>query len=77
MGVPVYEDIYALSQMVQWMWRSRIRSGEPIHAFIPSSRMRGLFKQWLAARSTIELVNAADPANRFFTEMILPSRAAA
>jgi hypothetical protein len=49
MGVPVYEDLYALSQMVQWMWRSRIRSLEPINVFVPSSRMRGLFERWLEA----------------------------
>jgi hypothetical protein len=77
MGVPVYEDLYAVSQMVQWMWRSRIRSGEPIHVFVPSERMRGLLKRWLATGSTIELVNETDPSNRFFTAMILPGRCSA
>ena len=75
MGVPVYEDLYALSQMVQWIWRSRVREQEPISVFIPSERMRGLLKRWLKAGSTIELVNEIDPRNRFFTEMILPAAA--
>ena len=75
MGVPIYEDLYALSQMAQWMWRSRIREGEPIHVFVPSERMRGLLKRWLDADSAIELVNEIDPSNRFFTEMLLPTAA--
>jgi hypothetical protein len=77
MGVPVYEDLYALSQMVQWIWRSRVREKEPISVFVPSERMRGLLKRWLEAGSTIELVNEIDPGNRFFTEMILPAQQAA
>jgi hypothetical protein len=75
MDVPVYEDLYALSQMVQWIWRSRIREKEPITVYIPSERMRGLLKRWLDAGSTIELVNEIDPRNHFFTEMILPTAA--
>jgi hypothetical protein len=65
-GCPVYEDLYALSQMVQWMWRSRIRSLEPINVFIPSSRMRALFERWLEAASTVELVKEIDPSNPYF-----------
>jgi hypothetical protein len=47
-GITVDEDLYALSAMLQWIWRSRIRNGEAIHLFIPSERMRGLLKAWLA-----------------------------
>ncbi|WP_363347251.1 DEAD/DEAH box helicase family protein [Methylocystis echinoides] len=46
-GITVDEDMYALSAMIQWIWRSRIRRGEPIHVFIPSERMRGLLREWL------------------------------
>ncbi|MFN3890763.1 MAG: hypothetical protein ACK4MV_10230 [Beijerinckiaceae bacterium] len=46
-GVPVDEDLYALSSMIQWVWRSRIRNGEAIDLYIPSERMRGLLKDWL------------------------------
>lgn len=45
-GVKVDEDLYALSELVQWLWRSRIRNGEPIHAYIPSERMRELLDKW-------------------------------
>lgn len=40
-------DQYALNGVIQWIWRSRIRNGEPISIYIPSSRMRSLFKGWL------------------------------
>ncbi|UZF92951.1 hypothetical protein [Bosea sp. NBC_00550] len=46
-GIAMDEDAYALSEMVQWIWRSQIREGEPIIVFIPSGRMRGLLKDWL------------------------------
>jgi len=77
-GVPVYEDLFALNQMLQWMWRSAIREGKPIHAFVPSERMRGLLKRWLNAASTVELVRETDPSNPYFKGMLIPdSRAIA
>lgn len=45
-GISVNEDLYAISELVQWLFRSRIRNGEPIHAYIPSERMRDLLEQW-------------------------------
>lgn len=45
-GVTVNEDLLALSDMLQWIWRSRIRNGESIKLYLPSSRMRGLLKRW-------------------------------
>jgi len=39
---------YALSSMLQWVWRSAIRENQPINIFIPSSRMRNLFADWLS-----------------------------
>ena len=41
------EDKYALSQLIQWIWRSAIRKGEKIVIYIPSIRMRMLLKKWL------------------------------
>jgi hypothetical protein len=58
--------------MLQWLWRSRVRNGEPVTVFIPSARMRGLLQRWLDAKSTMELVNEADPSNPYFQGMILP-----
>lgn len=45
--VDVDEDGYALSEMLQWIWRSAIREGNEIWVYIPSSRMRGLLQNWL------------------------------
>lgn len=48
-GVKVDEDLLALSNLLQWMWRSAIRKEEPekINIYIPSIRMRTLLEQWL------------------------------
>lgn len=46
-GVPVDEDMYALSTMIQWIWRSAIRNGEDIDIYIPSKRMRTLLINWM------------------------------
>ena len=45
--IEVNSDSYALSEMLQWIWRSRIRNGLPVNIYIPSSRMRNLLEQWL------------------------------
>jgi hypothetical protein len=46
-GAVVDDDAYALSTMVQWVWRSAIRNGGHIQIYIPSERMRTLFCDWL------------------------------
>ena len=46
-GHSVKEDIYAISEMVQFIWRSAIRNNEPINLYIPSSRMRNFLIKWL------------------------------
>lgn len=50
-GVEVDEDGYALSEMLQFIWRSAIRNGEEIWIYIPSARMRNLLKQWIEDNS--------------------------
>lgn len=47
-GANVLEDEYALSVMIQWIWRSAIRDGEEIWIYIPSKRMRTLLHKWIA-----------------------------
>ena len=42
------KDLYALSEMLQWIWRSRIRNGQDINIYIVSKRMRRLLNQWLS-----------------------------
>ena len=46
-GIDVDEDLYALSIMIQWIWRSAIRCGEEIYIYIPSRRMRSLLMNWM------------------------------
>ena len=42
-----FKDAYALTELIQWVWRSRVRKGEPITLYLPSPRMRRLFEEWL------------------------------
>lgn len=46
-GAVVDEDGYALSEMIQWIWRSAVREGKDVWIYIPSSRMRNLLIDWL------------------------------
>jgi hypothetical protein len=46
-GVVINQDMYALSEMIQWIWRSAIRDDKSISIYIPSARMRGLLQDWL------------------------------
>ena len=47
-GIEVSDDMYALSNMIQWIWRSAIRDGDEIEIYIPSRRMRELLINWIA-----------------------------
>lgn len=46
-GIVVDEKNWALSEMIQWIFRSAIRNDEPIDIYIPSKRMRNLLEEWL------------------------------
>lgn len=46
-GIHPKEDVFALSEMVQWIWRSAIRKDEPIKVFVLNLRMRKLLEEWL------------------------------
>ncbi|MCD7904073.1 MAG: DEAD/DEAH box helicase family protein [Clostridiales bacterium] len=46
-GIEIDQNLYALSEMIQWIWRSRIRIDENINIYIPSARMRRLLNNWL------------------------------
>ena len=49
LGCPTKEfrDAYGLTELIQWIWRSRIRNGEPITLYLPSPRMKRLLLDWL------------------------------
>jgi hypothetical protein len=46
-GVTVNENLFALSELLQWVFRSRIRKGQEINIYIPSKRMRNLLEDYL------------------------------
>lgn len=45
--IQINQDEYALSEMLQWIWRSAIRNGKDIQIYMPSARMRTLLYQYL------------------------------
>ena len=42
------EDMYALSEMIQFICRSAIRKNEKIYVYVPSERMRNLLRQYVS-----------------------------
>lgn len=46
-GAKIDKDVFALSELIQWVWRSQIRNKKPINLCILSTRMRILFEDWL------------------------------
>lgn len=57
------QDKYALSEMIQWIWRLRVRNNPTDYGdrttrlYIPSSRMRKLLTDWLYQYSDREVVS--------------------
>lgn len=47
-GVKIDQNRFALAEMLQWIWRSRIRKGLDIWVFIASTTLRKLFYKWLS-----------------------------
>lgn len=43
----ISNDDYALTELIQWLWRTQVRDGKPITLYIPSDRMRDLLLKWL------------------------------
>ncbi|WP_437828595.1 hypothetical protein ACQRXC_13355 [Niallia taxi] len=50
-GIKIDEDLWALSELIQWLFRSAIRQGNPVNLYIPSSRMRGLLEKYLSGKA--------------------------
>jgi len=42
-----FKEDYALTEFIQWLYRTRVRKGEPIRVYIPSKRMERIFRSWL------------------------------
>lgn len=50
-NIEVDEDGFAISEMLQFIWRSAIRDGKEIWLYVPSVRMRNLLNQWINQNS--------------------------
>jgi len=46
-GIIVNQDAFALSELLQLLWRGCIRDDKEMKVFIPSKRMRDLLKNWM------------------------------
>lgn len=46
-NIKLDQDKFALSELIQWIFRSAIRNNQKISIYIPSQRMRELFLSWL------------------------------
>ena len=49
-GLKVSDDVYALSELVQFVYRTNLRdstSDKTVYIYIPSVRMRNLFNEWV------------------------------
>ncbi len=46
-GIELNQDLWALSELIQWVWRGCIRDSKKMNLYIPSYRMRGLITDWL------------------------------
>jgi len=46
-GDAAHRDMYSLSELLQWVYRSQIRDGKPITLYLPSNRMRSILQRWL------------------------------
>ena len=46
-NISINEEKFALSELLQWIWRSQIRQGKPVNIYIPSKRMRELLEDFL------------------------------
>jgi hypothetical protein len=41
-GVEIDQDYWALSELIQWIWRGCIRNDEKMNLYVPGIRMRTL-----------------------------------
>jgi len=46
-GIPMDENLFAVSCLIQWIFRGSIRDGKPIILYLPSPRMRRILQQWM------------------------------
>lgn len=67
-GVTIDDDQFALSEMLQFIWRSAIRDGKPITLYIPSKRMRTLLTNWIDEVSMNKMIKIDKDNKEAITE---------
>jgi len=45
--IEINQNAWSASELIQWLFRSAVRNGQPINVYIPANRMRGLLIDWL------------------------------
>lgn len=58
-SIALNEDLWALSELIQWVWRGCIRDGKQMNLFIPSNRMRELLLDWLDGNYLPESISSS------------------
>lgn len=51
--IKINQNGYALSELMQWTWRSQVRNGKPVTLYIPSQRMRILLSDYLDGKGIL------------------------
>lgn len=46
-NVHIDDDDYALSELLQWLFRSAVRNQQDVFLYLPSRRMRNLLQEWI------------------------------
>ena len=69
-NVNVEEDGYALSEMLQFIWRSAIRDDKEIWVYIPSIRMRTLLQNWIDENSVTNVTSVASEASPILSYLL-------
>lgn len=42
-----FRSNYALTEMIQWLWRTRVRRNQPVDVYMPSKKMRAIIQDWM------------------------------
>lgn len=51
-GIIINEELWSLSELIQFIWRSAIRNNKEIYIYIPSKRMRDLLQDYINNKLT-------------------------
>lgn len=48
------DDQYAITELIQWLYRTGVRRGEKVTVYMPSARMRRLLASWLDGEDVVD-----------------------